>query len=146
MDFINIKRTLYSVSDFISWQKNNTLILSPSFQRRAVWNKTSKSFLLDTIIRGLPTPIIIIRDMKTDIEKLESSREVVDGQQRLRTIMSFINKNLIENFEDDRDDFTIKKIHNNKLSNKKYSELNQEIQQRILDYEFSRQMLMIETY
>ena len=62
-----VSKTNYKVSDFIAWAKAGTLILSPSFQRRSVWPIGAKSFLLDTIVRGLPTPIIFLRDQKTDL-------------------------------------------------------------------------------
>ena len=44
-------RTLYKVSDFVSWQKTKTLILSPSFQRRPVWKLGAKSYLIDTVVK-----------------------------------------------------------------------------------------------
>jgi len=62
-----VSKTNYKVSDFIAWAKAGTLILSPSFQRRSVWPIGAKSFLLDTIVRGLPIPIIFLRDQKTDL-------------------------------------------------------------------------------
>ena len=31
-----IQKTFYKVADFITWQKNNNLVLTPDFQRRAV--------------------------------------------------------------------------------------------------------------
>jgi len=49
-----VSKTNYKVSDFISWAKASTLILSPSFQRRSVWPAGAKSYLIDTIVRGLP--------------------------------------------------------------------------------------------
>jgi hypothetical protein len=80
----NINKTQYKVSDFISWQRSKSLVLSPSFQRRPVWKKSAKSYLMDTIVRGLPIPIIFLRERQTSLEQLEPRREVVDGQQRMR--------------------------------------------------------------
>ena len=42
---------------------------------------------MDTIIRGKPIPKVIIRQ-KINVTTKKSIREVVDGQQRLRTIIS----------------------------------------------------------
>ena len=61
-------KTTYKVSDFLSWQRSKTLELRPSFQRRPVWQPGAKSYLLDTIIRGLPIPIIFLREQKTDLK------------------------------------------------------------------------------
>lgn len=91
-----IQRTTFKVSDFITWYKNNTLTLDPKFQRRSVWNPKSKSFLIDTIIRGLPIPVIILRDRKTNLETYLPTKEVVDGQQRLRSVITFIMGDVIK--------------------------------------------------
>ncbi len=136
-----VSKTHYKVSDFVSWAKGRTLILSPSFQRRSVWPKGAKSFLLDTIVRGLPIPIIFLRDQKTDLETLEPKREVVDGQQRIRTVLAFIAPKLLKDFDQNRDDFTIKKTHNKDLAGQPFKDLPQEVKQSILDYQFSVHVL-----
>lgn len=134
-------KTVYTVGDFISWQKNKVLELSPSFQRRPVWSVGAKSYLLDTIIRGLPIPIIFLREKKTDLNKLATIREVVDGQQRIRTIISFVAPEILKDFNADRDTFQIQKTHNNEVCGKNYDELPDEIKQKILDYQFSVHVL-----
>ena len=137
----NINKTQYKVGDFISWQKAKTLILSPSFQRRPVWTPSAKSYLLDTIIQGLPIPIIFLRERQTSLDQMEAQREVVDGQQRIRTLISFISPNLLTDFRPERDEFQILKTHNKELSGKPFSELPRDIRQCILDYQFSVHVL-----
>jgi hypothetical protein len=78
-------RTQYRVGDFVTWQREGTLVLNPNFQRRPVWEKGAKSYLIDTILRGLPMPIIFLRDIRTDLKTLKSGRDVVDGQQRIES-------------------------------------------------------------
>ena len=138
---MDVKKTQYRVSDFISWQKSKTLVLSPSFQRRPVWGFGAKSFLIDTLVRGLPIPIIILRERRTDLASLEPSREVVDGQQRIRTFLSYINPSLLDDFRPERDGFTVQNIHNEELAGKQFSELPLELRQSIIDYEFSVHIL-----
>jgi hypothetical protein len=137
----NINKTQYKVSDFISWQRSKSLVLSPSFQRRPVWKKSAKSYLLDTIVRGLPIPIIFLRERQTSLEQLEPRREVVDGQQRIRTIISFISPPLLLDFRQDRDEFQIVKTHNKDLAGRPFQDLPQDIRQTILDYQFSVHVL-----
>lgn len=137
MKDIRTVRTGYRVSDFVAWQKTSSLELNPDFQRRAVWKKKAKSFLIDTILRGLPMPIIFLRDLKSDLRSLRPMRDVVDGQQRIRTVLSFIDAKLIANFDPARDDFTIDKAHNPDLAGKRFADLHPDEQQTILDYEFS---------
>lgn len=78
----------YLVSDVIGWLEEKTLILNADFQRRKVWPRTAKTYFIDTILRGLPTHKIYVRTV-TDVQTRRSVREVVDGQQRLRTIKEF---------------------------------------------------------
>lgn len=129
----NFDSRTYSINDFLEWEKNEQLELNPNFQRRSVWNDNARSFLMDTIIRGLPIPKVFIRQ-KINVLTRNSIREVVDGQQRLRTILSFLN-----------DGFCISKQHNPKYGGLYFSQLNQiddEIQTNILNYEISVDLLV----
>ena len=130
-------RTQYRVADFVGWQRDGALELNPNFQRRPVWKKGAKSYLIDTILRGLPMPIIFLRDLRSDLKTFKSKRDVVDGQQRIRTIMSFIDPALLKDFDSSRDSFTISAIHNEKLGGSSFADLNNNDRQRILDYQFS---------
>lgn len=136
MSMTYIQRTFYTVADFISWQKAGNLNLSPEFQRRSVWKSGAKSYLIDTIVRGLPIPIIFIRDRRTDPDQFEPKREVVDGQQRLRTVLGFVSPNLLRDFNPTRDSFTVKKTHNKLIADKTFDKLDEESKRAILDYEF----------
>src|SRR5215213_761731 len=144
MDYRNIVRTNYKVGDFVSWQRNDSLVLSPSFQRRPVWPKVSKSYLVDTIVKGYPIPIIFLRE-RTDLRSLEPEREVVDGQQRLRTLFSFIEPKLLNDYDPSRDEFTVNKSHNSEIAGKDFRELDTTIRRRILDYQFSVHILPSDT-
>jgi len=141
MKIWDIKKTQYRVSDFLSWQRSGTLNLSPSFQRRPVWKPEAKSFFVDTVIRGLPVPLIILRERRSDISRLEPVREVVDGQQRLRTLFAYINPNLLKDYNPRRDSFLLLPEHNEKYAGLPFNDLPQEIQQATLDYEFSVHIL-----
>ncbi|MBI4848819.1 MAG: DUF262 domain-containing protein [Nitrospirae bacterium] len=136
-----INKTTFKVSDFLSWQKAGNLDLTPPFQRRSVWKKGAKSYLIDTIIRGLPIPIIFIRDKQSDEFSLEPLREVVDGQQRLRTLISFIAPKYLKDYKSEKDDFKISRSHNKDLANKVFEDLDKDTKQIILDYQFSVHVL-----
>ena len=138
---LTIQKTFYKVADFISLKSRNALILSSYFQRRSVWSKGAKSFLIDTIYKGFPIPVIFLRDRGIDNKTFESVREVIDGQQRLRTIISFISPKLLDDFNPGTDDFTVKKTHNKELAGLKFKDLNYDSQNRIRDYEFTVHIL-----
>ncbi len=126
----NFDNRTYSVNDFKEWNIRNELILSPKFQRREVWSDKAKSYLIDTIIRGLPVPKVYLRQFLN--KKIGGSiREVIDGQQRLRTILSFIE-----------DGFPIIKVHNQEFGGKYYSQLPENIQEDILRYEIACDLIL----
>jgi len=142
-------RTQYRVADFVDWKKGDALVLNPNFQRRPVWKKGAKSYLIDTILRGLPMPIIFLRDLPTDLETLKAKRDVVDGQQRIRTVLSFVDQSLLrrkeDNFDPARDIFTIEPTHNEDLGGKSFVHLSPQDKQKILDYQFSVHVFPSET-
>ncbi len=119
----------YSINDFIEWYARGEIVLSPKYQRRAVWSEKAQSYLMDTIVRGFPIPKIFIRhDVNMTTKK--SYREIVDGQQRIRTILSFI-----------KDGFKIMKVHNKDFGGLYFSELPGPIQKKILIYDISVDVL-----
>lgn len=135
---------MYKVSDFLSWQRAESLELSPKFQRRSVWTSSAKSFLIDTIVRGLPVPLIIIRE-SLEANGFEPKREVVDGQQRLRTLFSFIDPSVLKDFQEDNDYFNVKKSHNHVIGGKRFRDLPSDLRHLVLNYEFGVQILPLGT-
>src|SRR5437667_7301018 len=79
----------YTISDFLSWHRQHLLVLNASFQRREVWTPAARSYLIDTILRQMPVPKIYLRT-RIDSNTQQAVREVVDGQQRLRAIVDFV--------------------------------------------------------
>ena len=47
---------IFSINDFVEWDRQKQLVLNPAFQRRAIWNDKAKSYLIDTVLRGKPIP------------------------------------------------------------------------------------------
>ena len=119
-----------SINDFVEWEAAKQLVLNPKFQRRAVWTEKAKSFLMDTILRGKPIPKVFIRQ-QINVTTKTSIREVVDGQQRLRTILSFI-----------KDGFVVSKRQNEAHGGLLFSQLHEDVQQQILVYEISVDVLI----
>ncbi len=76
------------VSTLLEWYDQKTLTPNPDFQRREVWPQQAKSYFVDSVIRGRPTPNIYIRS-KVNLRTRKVIREVVDGQQRIRTLHEF---------------------------------------------------------
>jgi hypothetical protein len=136
MEQISSTRTVHTVSQFLNWQRTGVLQLSPDFQRRAVWKASAKSYLVDSVVRGFPLPVILLRQVQ-DVDTLRLQMEVVDGQQRLRTLLTFIDPQSLADFDEATDSFRISKNHNSALAGKRFSDLPDDIKHRILSYEIS---------
>lgn len=83
----------YRIADLLQWYKEKTLVVNELFQRRDVWTTSAKSYLVDTVLRHLPVPMMFLRT-KVDPRTQRAYREVVDGQQRLRTFVEFASNRL----------------------------------------------------
>lgn len=82
------------ISDLIGMINRRDLILQPDFQRKLVWSIKHKETFIDTILKGFPFPEIYIAQSGIDLETFQSQQVVVDGQQRLSTIISYVNDEL----------------------------------------------------
>lgn len=86
---MNRHLTTHDISWFIEADRNNQLNLDPPYQRRSVWTRKDRQFFLDTVFRNYPSPAIFLH--KTIDENGRSTYHVVDGKQRIQTILDFVN-------------------------------------------------------
>ena len=114
---------IVSIADIVDWNGKNEIVLNPNYQRNRVWEEKSKSYLIDSIVRNLPIPPIFIRQT-IDVDTRKITREVLDGQQRISTIIDYVN-NL----------FFIFKSQNDQYGNMYYNDLPDEVKEGFLNYE-----------
>jgi hypothetical protein len=119
----------YPISDFVDWQRQKTLVLNPHFQRRDIWTPAAQTYLIDTILRQMPIPKIYLRT-KIHSKTRKTIREVVDGQQRLRAILAFVDGNL-----------RLGK-HAREFNRKTFADLLEEQQLQFLDYRLAVDQLV----
>ena len=50
------ERSTYTAIDFIDWRNADGLEVTPKFQRRSVWSQAARSYLIDTLLLGMPVP------------------------------------------------------------------------------------------
>jgi uncharacterized protein with ParB-like and HNH nuclease domain len=120
MENIEWQPSTNSILDLKDWTDNDRLEIRPSFQRKLVWGDAAKIMLIDTILKNIPMPKIFLSNLVKDNSPY---RSVIDGQQRITTILSFI-----------RDEFFLKKPYDGEFLNKKFSDLPKEIQNSFLRY------------
>lgn len=94
----------------------NKIDTNPDYQRPSVWSVSQKQLLMDTILRGYDIPKLYLRKISSNPDKYE----VVDGQQRLRSIWSFMSNE----FALPKDADPIQGIE---VAGKKYSELDMDV-------------------
>jgi hypothetical protein len=68
------------------YEKKPPLIkLDPDFQRSAVWNAKQKSELIESILMGIPLPLIYVKEDDKGVYI------IVDGRQRLTTLFDYMD-------------------------------------------------------
>lgn len=99
--------------------RDQKLEIAPDFQRRFVWTQEHQEKFIDTILNGFPFPEIYVCRGETNIKTLKTTEKVIDGQQRLTTIVNYIENNFDK-------DLTIIKP---------FQELDDDIRESFLEYE-----------
>ncbi|NBB21804.1 DUF262 domain-containing protein [Runella sp. CRIBMP] len=66
-------------------------LVNRKYQRKLVWTVDEKAFLIDSILNGLPIPLILLAQTK------EGKLEIIDGLQRLNAIFSYIENRFAVN-------------------------------------------------
>lgn len=76
------------IQDLLNFYRDKSLDISPWYQRRSVWSEQQKAYLINTIFANMPVPSLYVRH-QIDVDAEKSIKEVVDGQQRVRSIISY---------------------------------------------------------
>lgn len=78
-----------TVSEFRNMNNAGTLHLQPKYQRGFVWPMQARVSLMETILLGFPIPEIYLA-VETGPDGVDTT-SVVDGQQRLTSLLNFVN-------------------------------------------------------
>lgn len=108
-----------SISNFYEEYCVGKYNMNPPYQRLSVWSTEKKAFFIDSILKNLPIPPVFLRQ-KIDDNTGKTSYEVIDGKQRLTSIVEFIEDDFATTDEGE-DPF-----HDEELAGKLFSELNDE--------------------
>lgn len=123
------KPVTWLITDIIQWYKMGELVINESFQRYSVWTPQAKTLLIDSILNELPLPKIYIRT-KIDSKKQKTIKEIVDGQQRIRSIVEFADNKFILNNKSE------------KYQGKQYADLSDNEQEIFLGYAITAEQLL----
>lgn len=107
------------VSSLYEKHQRGRLRLNPEYQRKFVWDQKQASRLIESILLGVPLPMIYLA------EQPDGKEEVIDGQQRLTSIFFFLDGRFATQA-------SFKLIGVNKdLNGKSFKDLDEESQDRI---------------
>jgi hypothetical protein len=73
-----------SIGEIVTMYGNQEIIIDPEFQRLFRWNIGQKSKLIESLLLGIPLPSIFV------FEKEDGTWELIDGLQRISTILEFM--------------------------------------------------------
>ena len=86
-NFLNT--TLRNIAWFKNAYERKELEMKPPFQRNPVWVTRQKSFLIDTILNRYPIPEIYMQETTDSMGN--AKYVIVDGQQRIRSVIDFLS-------------------------------------------------------
>jgi len=86
---VSAKADTWRIEQFVVEARDGKLNLAPSYQRGDVWGTSSRQLLIESILRGIPLPSVIL--LKSP-DSASRGYEVVDGKQRLTSILRFVGK------------------------------------------------------
>ncbi len=107
----------------------------PQYQRTPVWKIDRKKLLIDSIFRGYDLPKFYLNELKNNAFY---EYEICDGQQRLRTIIEFLNN-----------EFSLGKetiIDNENLNGKKFNDLSESLKNSFLSYKLTYSVIVDSTH
>ncbi|WP_337239656.1 DUF262 domain-containing protein [Proteus faecis] len=118
---IRIAKDQYSVYELLRKEQQQRVLLAPDFQRNDVWSRRDKSELIESVLMGIPVPLIYMFENENGV------RQVVDGKQRITALKQFLNN-----------EYKLSElIMLSNLSNKKFNELDPLLQSRLEDYQIA---------
>lgn len=118
---------LHQIIDFV--QTRNWVNPNPEYQRRLVWDVKKKSLLIESLLMNVPVPPIFLYEYELN------RYEVMDGQQRLNTIIDFYNNR-----------FTLKGLKTwPSLNGRKYDDCPLEIKRGLDRRRISATVILVES-
>lgn len=130
----NIDIQIQTIGWLFNEYQSGRLFVDDSFQRRYVWNNNDKIKLIETILLGFTIPEIYLWETGIDIDTGMVQRSIIDGQQRLRAIVDFING-----------EYCLKvsalEYNNSQYANLYFSELDEKLKENIYKFKFSVRMI-----
>ena len=90
-ELVKVEEGKYSIAELVDWFRKKVLVVNSEYQRGGrLWPPAAKSYFIDTILKDFPFPKVYFHE-KVEKETKTPRREIVDGQQRIGTIVDFVD-------------------------------------------------------
>lgn len=80
----------YNVNEIFVTYIKDQFYVNRRYQRKLVWGLKEKQLLIDSMLKKIPLPAVLLVRFDLPSENREDILEIVDGMQRLNTIISFM--------------------------------------------------------
>jgi hypothetical protein len=115
---MKIVPTQYTIIEIRDMMARKELVVNTTYQRNPnIWPDNAKSYFIDTILEEYPFPKIYVCK-KFDTRRKRTTNEIVDGQQRVTTIVNFI-----------KNEFSLTSVSKN-YKGKRFDDLDEDIQEK----------------
>jgi hypothetical protein len=133
-----------SIAWFQDHYKNGRLAIRPPFQRKPVWLAKQRCALIESILMEIPIPEVYVQVTVADDGEEEFG--VVDGQQRLRTILQFVGLERTQDQEgEDNNNFELDKLAETSIhKDKTFADITGTARKNFFQYEICVRFLYTE--
>lgn len=123
-----------SIEDIMRDISRSKFHIRPNYQRSEVKNTVKASYLMESVLLGIKIPPLFIYKRKDNV------KEVVDGQQRLLTLLGFLGESYIDEnglqVYSDKNRFKLKELKILKeLKGKDVDKISKDFKDKILDFQ-----------
>ncbi|MCT4618770.1 MAG: DUF262 domain-containing protein [Marinisporobacter sp.] len=128
--------TSMTIDDISRLMNRNKFLIRPPYQRHEVINKIKSSALIESILLGIKLPPVFI------YRRDDGIHEVIDGQQRLLSILGFIGSEFIDEenkrVKSEKNKFKLKNLRIlSENNNDNFEDLDEDLKDKILDFNLS---------
>ena len=93
-DKVHTDKKDMTISQLFEDLQSGDIIGQPDYQREYVYDNKRASLLVESVLMGIPIPVIYLS------EENDGTLEVIDGQQRIKSLTRYLNNEFKLNFEE----------------------------------------------
>ncbi|KZN99709.1 GmrSD restriction endonuclease domain-containing protein [Pseudobacillus badius] len=125
-----------TIEDIIRQMMRNRFLIRPAYQRGEAINRAKSSSIIESILLGIQLPPLFI------YKRVDGTSEVIDGQQRLLSILGYIGQSFMNESGDisysEKNEYKLHKLKFFKdIEGAKFNDLPEELRNTIFEFNLS---------